>query len=132
MRVKLKDRLGKRGRFTAQISRFGLKRSSFGTQPTCLVKDVRDESGDLITDHLWFRVGKLLRGLALAEGDEIEFYATVGSYEKADPDLWMYEDDGHHRITDYCLKYPNGIRKLGADAVENPLPLFDGEVDAER
>ncbi|HWR17168.1 MAG TPA: hypothetical protein VN577_20225 [Terriglobales bacterium] len=123
MRNKLKDRAGRRGRFTAQFSRFGLRRSQWGNTVTALMVDVRDESGDLVTDHLWFKVGKLMRELSLERGDRVEFYATVGAYEKANRDAWI-DDDEPRRVTDYCLKRAAGFRKIGKPEA-TALPLFE-------
>lgn len=36
----------------------------------------------LVTDHIWFTVGKTLKELNLKEGDEIEFNARISSYRK--------------------------------------------------
>jgi hypothetical protein len=55
----LKEREGKRGRFSGTVKRLGSKPAYRGAPlPTLLLVDVRDEAGTLVTDHLWFTVRK--------------------------------------------------------------------------
>ncbi len=122
MRRELKDRVGRRGRFRATFKRFGSRRNG-GYRPavTALFLDVRDESGYIVADHLWFNVGDQLRGLDLQAGDEIFFVARVKKYRKRN---WNAIEDDPAFVEDYRLSYPSNVQKLGAQA-EAPMPLFE-------
>ena len=63
------------------------------------------DTGEVVTDHLWFTVGKTLKNLKLKEGDEITFYARVGTYRKG------YID----KTTDYKLNYMTKIEVKSLD-----------------
>lgn len=82
MREELKKLYGRRLRFEALVERFGSK-SSFRGPPveTVLLRDVRRiDTGELVTDHLWWARGKWAE--ALEPGQVIEFDARVDSYLK--------------------------------------------------
>lgn len=111
MREELKARAGKRGRFSAKVEKFGAKSSYGYAKQTMLVTDVRDESGNQVTDHLWFTVGKQIRELELKPGDRIEFVATVRPYRKGY--RGRREDDYLPAPSiDYGLKFPREFRKV--------------------
>jgi hypothetical protein len=123
MRKELKNRVGRRGRFRATFQRFGSKRDPRYPQcMTALFLAVRDESGEIVTDHLWFDVGDQLRRLELQPGDEVFFVARVQKYRKRNPNA--IDDDDPRFVEDYRLSYPSKVSKLGAQITE-PMPLFD-------
>lgn len=82
MRKKLKAINGQRMRFVATVDRFGEKSAFRGPPtPTILLKDVKiKDSGEVVTDHLWFSKGKSWLNCAI--GSEVEFDARVTTYEK--------------------------------------------------
>lgn len=122
MRKSLKERYGRRGKFSAIFKRHGVYRGFQGHHvPTALFIDVKDESGQVVTDHIWFNVGKYIHELALQPGDEVFFVARVTKYWKRNPEA-AYDDDAPVRVQDYRLSWPTKMRKLGA-APE--MPLFD-------
>jgi hypothetical protein len=131
MREELAQREGRRGRFTATFVRFGKKRGFDGRPPvaTALFVDVRDERGQLVTDHLWFTLGLILQRLELRAGEQIEFEARVTEYYKGyvsgryDDDNWQVPEK------DYRLSWPTRARKVtgsGPQELFEELPLFKG------
>ena len=66
MRRALKSLEGVRTTFHGTVSQFGIKSGYTGRYlPTLMLKDVMDSAGNLVTDHLWFLVGKQLAALHL-------------------------------------------------------------------
>ena len=130
MRTKLQDRSGRRGHFRATFKRFGSRHMYKGPdKATALFVEIRDESGNIVADHLWFMVGDQLGGLELEPGDEIFFIARVKKYWKRNKEA-AYDPDEPERVQDYCLANPSKVQKLGAQ-ITRPLPLFD-EAQAAR
>jgi hypothetical protein len=65
----------------ATFARVGTKRVGSRHHPTVLVVDVFDkETGQPLTDHLWFNQGRLWRNARLLPGDLISFTARVIEY----------------------------------------------------
>jgi hypothetical protein len=111
MRKLLKQQEGRRGEFRAAVAQFGTKRAFRGPDlPTILLKDVKDETGQLVTDHLWMTVGKQLSRLNVQVGDEIVFVARVTRYEKG---YKGFREDvfAAPPSTDYRLSYPTKVRR---------------------
>lgn len=89
MRTALRDLDGQRFTITATVKRYGgkltniEKLSVYSWQETILLVDVRHaESGKLLTDHVWFKVGKTFERLNAKTGDTIQFDARVDEYHK--------------------------------------------------
>lgn len=68
--------------FTAVFERFGQKHGYKGPEQTVLFKKVRDESGKVVADHLWFNLTKGFAQLDLKEGDVVSFCGRVEEYER--------------------------------------------------
>ena len=116
MRELLEPFEGQRLRFSAVVERFGSKPGYKGHDlETILFKNVRVElSGELVTDHLWFVVGKWsadLRTLHL-----VTFDARVTSYVKGYRGRREVYDSPLE--LDYRLERPSKVRVEGT--VENP------------
>jgi hypothetical protein len=129
MRETLKERDGKRGRFTGTVKRFGSKPAYRGPAlVTMLLVGVRDESGTEVTDHLWFVVRKQLKELDPQPGDTIEFTATVKQYIKGY--RGRREDYDLPPVSlDYKLSHPAKFKKVGSMPVDVVgLPLFQGHL----
>ena len=129
MRTELKLRNGQRGEFTATFDRYGRKTvtipkiygrrfASTKEVTTLLFKNVRDSTGKIVTDHLWFQACKQWNALGLRSGDQVKFEARVMPYEKGY--VGRYEDESG-RETDYKLAFPTKVRLVGAFAAELPL-----------
>lgn len=83
MRKELGKLMKIRMSFTAKVGKFGTKKNYHGyEEPTICLCDVKDLVGNVLTDHLWFTVGKTLAKLNLSENEIIKFDARVNSYLK--------------------------------------------------
>lgn len=103
MRQKLKQ-IGRKDRhvFTGVFERTGMKNGYKGPEETLLLLDVKDEHGNVVTDHLWFNFTKGFREANPEPGDVLEFRARVDSYVKG-YDEWSRE-------VDYRLTYPTAVK----------------------
>lgn len=112
MRRTLKTLEGVRTTFSGTIAQFGMKPGYTGRDlPTLMLKDVTDSTGNIVTDHLWFMLGRQLAALDLQVGDVISFQARVTAYEKG---YKGYRDDVYKPIEiDYRLSNPTKISKIG-------------------
>lgn len=109
-RKKLAERDGARFRVTAKVKRFGTKTGFEGRiEPTILLTDLHDaETGEHLTDHLWFTRGKSWQ--PVKEGDCVAFDARVDSYVKGyQGQRW---DVDRTRQIDYKLTRPTKIEVL--------------------
>lgn len=89
--------------FTAKVEKFGTKKNYHGYEvPTICLCDVKDLGGKVLTDHLWFTVGKTLAKLNLSENEIIKFDARVNSYRKG-----YYKNE-----YDYNLNYMTKIQRI--------------------
>jgi hypothetical protein len=124
VRKELKARNGRRGHFRAIFKRFGMRRySNHAPQPTALFIEIRDESGDVVADHLWFQLGEQFSRLDLQPGDEVFFVARVKKYRKRNHDAI---DDDPRFVEDYKLSYPSQVSKLGVEVTAmEEMPLFN-------
>lgn len=122
MREELKEIHGVRAEFRAEIARFGTKSGYKGSRPipTVLLRNIRDAGGKLVTDHLWFTVGKTLEDLKLVEGDEITFQARVTDYIKG---YRGYREDVYDKPieTDYRLSHPTKVAKVMKEVKQQDL-----------
>jgi hypothetical protein len=112
MRNLLKKQEGRRGEFRGTVALYGAKTAFRGPDiPTVMLKDVRDETGEIVTDHLWMTVGKQLTCLNVQVGEEIVFAARVTPYEKG---YKGHREDVYDapRSIDYRLSNPTKIRRV--------------------
>lgn len=119
MRKALKKLHGQRLRFRATVERLGEKTAFRGPPiPTILLVDVRLlETGELLTDHLWFTRGKFWNGIVT--GVTVEFDARIGRYEKGYKGC--REDVYDAPITtDYRLERPTRL-SITANRKESPM-----------
>ena len=91
------------------VSRFGTVTNWHGfPEPTVLLQDVVFvNSGQQATDHVWFKVGQMWRGVK--EGDTVEFDARIASYTKGYVNHREGVDD---RTFDYKLNRPTKIEVM--------------------
>jgi hypothetical protein len=82
-----------------------------GDVVTVLLKDVKDESGNIVTDHLWFNMTKGFAQADLQACDIVEFRGRVEKYIKG---YKGWRDDVYERPTeeDYKLSFPTKVRKV--------------------
>lgn len=108
------QKLGEKERhtFTGQFERFGQKPAYKGPIPdiTILLLNVKDESGTVVTDHLWFKYTKGFEACDLKVGDIVKFDARVKEYEKGYKGYRDIEAEIMHPVSrDYKLSYPTNI-----------------------
>lgn len=109
MREDLKKINGMRDRFTGVFKNFGSKRNWHGfSERTVLLTDIRDKTGIVITDHLWFNYTQEFQRLgSVCEGQVIEFEARVKQYAKGYVNIRKgYYGNG----CDYKLSYPTKVK----------------------
>lgn len=70
---------------------------------TVLLVDIRNSKGEILSDHLWFKMGKGFDSLKLKPRDAVTFEATVGTYTRGGRDSDDY---------DFKLEYPRKLRKV--------------------
>lgn len=110
MRKELEKIENIRDTFTGVFDRFGVKNGWIGQEKTVLLKDVKDQNGKIITNHLWFNLTKGFEKLNLKSGNIVQFCARVKEYEKG---YKGYRDDVYKLIEyDYKLSYPTKIKKI--------------------
>ena len=105
-----------RHRYRAEVALFGWKSGWNEPEPTIMLKNIRlCGNDDIITDHLWFSLGKQFQKLNLKEGDIISFDARVAKYVKGyKGDEWYFFDKKGYFpppiSTDYKLERPTKIK----------------------
>jgi hypothetical protein len=109
---------GSRRMFQGVFVRFGKKRGFKGPLTTILLKDIQDiVARKVVTDHLWFTMGKRMARLDLKEGDVVKFEARVTEYLKGYKGRRDEDDfEGNYQSLeyDYRLSFPTKIVKLQA------------------
>jgi hypothetical protein len=112
MRKKLSKLKNQRKKFIGVFERFGIKRAYRGPDlQTVLLKDIKDENGDFLCDHLWFNLTKGFKLIKLIRGDIVEFEARVKGYVKG---YMGYKDDIYDKPIeyDYKLDRPTKVKKI--------------------
>lgn len=111
-RTELRENEGKRTAYTGEFVRNGIKHGFRGDIITILLKDVKDETGKLVTDHLWFNMTKGFENAKLEPGDIVEFRGKVEKYTKGYQG--RREDIFEKPIeSDYKLSRPTKVKNLG-------------------
>lgn len=77
---------------------------------TVLLADIKDERGNIVADHLWFKETKKFKKVQPFIGDKLQFTAKVGIYTKGYKE---YKKNTFCPIKqDYMLFSPTNIKKL--------------------
>lgn len=80
------------------------------SEATILLRDITDETGKTVADHLWFSKTKTFEALGdLSKGDLLEFEARVTSYVKGYANAKYKIND---RKTDYKLSRPTKVKRV--------------------
>ncbi|MDD4377756.1 MAG: hypothetical protein PHH48_06440 [Eubacteriales bacterium] len=110
MRVEMCENEGNRGLYTGEFVRTGIKNGYKGILQTVLLKNVKDSSGKIVTDHLWFNMTKGFESLNLQVGDVVEFRGKVERYIKG---YKGYRDDVDKPLEeDFKLSRPTKVRRI--------------------
>jgi len=102
---------GQRGLYTGEFVRTGSKHGYKGNIVTIIWKDVKDETGQIVADHLWSNMTKAFKQADLKPSDLVEFRATVKKYIKGYQGRREEVFDKSTKA-DYHLSRPTNIRKL--------------------
>lgn len=114
MRTSLQGLDGKRVSMTAVFWKYGTFRGRGCVARTILLKNIRDEQGNILADHVWINYTAGFDSVGVFRpGDVVKFTAQVSSYIKGycgeniegrlmNPIKW-----------DYRLKYPRNVQKIG-------------------
>lgn len=114
MRKKLSKINGERTKFFGKFERIGSKSGWKGKEKTVLIKDISDQYGTSVADHIWFNYTKGFQNIYLNNGDLLEFEARVKEYEKGYKGSRLDVDAPVSR--DYKLSHPSKIRKCEQQA----------------
>ena len=80
-RAPLEAKAGGRILVIAVYVRAGTKNAAGHPHGTVLIRDVRNlDTGELLTDHLWFNRGKVWRNVGLVPGDVVSFQSRPIEY----------------------------------------------------
>jgi hypothetical protein len=111
MRSSLKKIKDVRAKFRGTFERLGSKINWNGySEKTILLRNVCDEDGNIVTDHLWFNQTKAFEALGfLTEGDTIEFEARVTDYVKGYVNT---RASINNRKVDYKLSRPTKMKVI--------------------
>lgn len=123
MRSLLAPLEGRRRKFRGTFVRYGQKAGYKGTLTTILLTTIEDvASHKIVTDHLWFTMGKRFKLLELKHDDLVEFDARVTTYYKG---YRGNRDEEMHPIElDYRLSFPTKLKKAnGTPTPTNQLSL---------
>lgn len=98
-----------RKKFRGVFQREGRKTNWHGyAEPTLLLRRITDETGKVVTDHLWFSKTKSFEALGKMEpGDVVEFEARITMYRKGYVNRRGNIDESS---IDYKLSRPTKLR----------------------
>ena len=112
MRHHLKNITEFRDTFTGTFDRYGTKTEFGYLKETVLLLNIKNHSGQILADHLWFNKTKGFESLHLTKGDILQFDARVKPYVKGYKG-WNLEKQLLNPIQkDYKLSYPTKFRKI--------------------
>jgi hypothetical protein len=120
LRAELKEREGRREKFSGVFVRLGHKKGWKGKQlTTILLSEIKDSSGaKTVADHIWLNETKGIKDLGeLKEGELLEFEGRVKTYFKG---YMGYREDAsfEHPISqDYKISHPTNIRRALTQAL---------------
>ena len=96
--------------FSGTFERYGIKSGYKGPTETVLLTNIRDEDGNIVSDHLWFNKTKGFSNANMRKGDTVSFEARVSEYQKG---YKGHKEDIFSNLSyDYKLTYPTKIKNL--------------------
>jgi len=110
-----RKKLGKyedvRMKFTGEFVRIGMKNGWRGVpEETVLIKNILDDKGNLLSDHLWFNRTKAFKEANPNSGDMVEFYGRVKRYMKG---YMGWKEDVINEIGyDFKISYPTRVKVI--------------------
>jgi hypothetical protein len=111
MRSELKKIELVRQTFIGEFERYGEKPNWNGyLEKTILFKNIKDSEGNLMTDHIWFTVGKRIESLQIKSvGTLVQFDARVKPYIKGYVNFRQGIDE---RTRDFKLNNPTNFKVI--------------------
>jgi len=115
MRQQLEKIEDERLTFVGVFERYGTKTNWNGyPENTILLKDIKNQLGKNVTDHIWFSLTKGFQNLGkLENGDIVQFQARVKPYTKGYVGRNEFDMVVDEREIDYKLNNPTKIEKIG-------------------
>ena len=95
--------------FIGTYEKEGLKNNKFGTSKTVLLRNIKDDKGKYLCDHLWFNKTKGFRDANLRKGDIVSFNGRVSSYVKGYSSIESYTAPFE---LDYEIVYPTKVKVI--------------------
>jgi len=136
VRKKLKRKEEQRETFTGVFVRMGTKPGWYKPEKTILLKNVKDDTGQVVTDHLWFNYTKRFQAIGdMFEGDVIQFDARVKKYYKGYFGRREEVRLDNPPSIDYKLSYPTRIemvKRARREPVEDILLDYDEQAQRGR
>ncbi len=136
MRNELKKICGQRRRFNGIMVRVGKRNHYRGSRLdlyTILFRDVKDEEGNIVADHLWLDCVPTFTALHPSYGDIVEFEGTVESYIRGVSSRRNYYYTGTMSL-DYTIRNIKNSRVIGKikeEDMEDKLKWYDREENKE-
>ena len=119
-RTALQTREGQTIKVTAKFSRNGTRAAKTRSYQTVLLLDVRDaDTGELLTDHLWFNAGNTWKKTEIGPDDTVQFEARVIEYRTGywGPSKIRRREDPPR--VDYKLTPPRNLKVIMSGLVKN-------------
>ena len=107
-----------RGTFTGTFERFGTKTEFGYLKETVLLLNIKNPSGQIVADHLWFNRTKGFKSLHLSEGDVLQFDARVKPYVKGYKGWDLEKQLLNPLQKDYKLSHPTKFRKIEMEGIK--------------
>lgn len=136
MRNELRAYEGQRMVFTGVVCRIGSRRPFRGSRKklsTILLRDVKNEEGEIITDHIWLDLTPPFVVVHPRYGDIIKFTGVVESYVRGISSIHNFYNTGKMSL-DYTIHHINDISvidKLSNEDREEMLKWYDDEKDKD-
>jgi hypothetical protein len=123
MREELAKLKGLRRTFKGTFVRFGSRSGFKHPLVTILLTDIIDiASGRVVSDHVWFTVGKRFNEAGLREGDVVQFKARVTTYLKGYQGRREIEENPVE--LDYRLSFPTDVKNMSQAKANNQATLL--------
>jgi hypothetical protein len=106
----LKEKEGTRCVFTGECVRKETDYGYLSVNEMLLLKDIKDESNQIVTDYQWFNMAKGFSNANLSSGDIVEFSGKVEKNTLGKKKLF----DGSYSSVkdDFKISFPSKVRKV--------------------
>jgi len=106
----LEDKEGTRCIFTGECVRNEIDYGYLSVNEMLLLKDIKDETGQIVTDYQWFNMAKGFSNANLFPGDVVEFSGKVKKNTLGKKKLF---DGSYSSVKDnFKITFPSKVRKV--------------------